>query len=105
MPARQASSEVNLAKARSTETPSTLEACGAEIARLRALLDAERVAVQQERIRRVAFEAELALLHSESKGQGLNAAAAAGDVDKLRSLAKINGVNTVCRSPRVDPHP
>lgn len=46
MPARQASSEVNLAKARSTETPSTLEACGAEIARLRALLDAERVAVQ-----------------------------------------------------------
>lgn len=45
-PARRASSEVNLAKARSTEIPSTLEACGAEIARLRGLLDAERVAVQ-----------------------------------------------------------
>ena len=53
----------------------------------------------------MACEAELALLHGESEGQGLNAAAAAGDVDKLRSLAKINGVNTVCRSPRVDPHP
>ena len=46
IPARRASSEANLAKPRSTEIPSTLEECGAEIARLRALLDAERVAVQ-----------------------------------------------------------
>ena len=86
--ARRASFEV-------TEIPSTLELCGTEIKRLRALLDAERTAVQKERIRRAACEAELALLHNESKGQGLNAAAAAGDVDKLRSLAKVNGVNTV----------
>ncbi len=53
----------------------------------------------------MACEAELALLHGESEGQGLNAAAAAGDVDKLRSLAKINGVNTVCYLPRGYPHP
>ena len=46
IPARRAGSEANLAKPRSTEIPSTLEECGAEIARLRALLDAERVAVQ-----------------------------------------------------------
>ena len=56
-------------------------------------LDGAQLLLQRQH---VAIEAELALLHSESKGQGLNAAAAAGDVDKLRSLAKINGVNTVC---------
>ena len=38
-------------------------------------------------------------------GLGLNAAAAAGDVEKLRSLAKISGVNTVCSRPRLHPCP
>ena len=50
----------------------------------------------------MACEAELALLHGESKGHGLNAAAAAGDVEKLRSLAKISGVNTVCSRPCIE---
>lgn len=79
--------------------PKSFDACAEEITRLRAQLEAERAATQQERIRRVACEAELALLHRERAAregggaQGLCVAAATGDVATLRSLAESSDVN------------
>ena len=73
--------------------PGSLAECKEEIQNLRAQLDAERAARQQERIRRLACEAELELLHREREGLALAEAAAADDVGKLRGLAEGNDVN------------
>ena len=72
---------------------STLAECHQEIELLRGQLDAERAGRQQERIRRLACEAELELLRREREGLALCEAAASDDVSKLSALAKSNDVN------------